>query len=48
MADFAISEDSDLLTYGCQEVSFVETKHKAGESRGRAPVPITHYRPQPS
>ena len=26
LADFAITEDSDLLTYGCEEVSFVETK----------------------
>ena len=43
LADFAITEDSDLLTYGCQEVSFVETKYKAGESRGRALGPITHY-----
>ena len=46
LADFAITEDSDLLTYGCQEVSFVETsKYKAGKSRGRAPGPITHYSP---
>ena len=45
LADFATTEDSDLLTYGCQEVSFVETKYKTGESRGRAPGPITHYRP---
>ena len=43
LADFAITEDSDLYTCGCQAVSFVEIKYKAGESCGRAPGQASDY-----